>query len=179
MKERAFHPEAAEEYAQAAEHYGRITPGQGMRFYDQIEGILLDVRRQPPRFRFLDPPIRRHFFTVFPYAVLYVDQPERVLIIAVMPMNRRPGYWQNGSKRSRQAAAPNTGERNYPARPLPPANLAEESMAGQVDHALSGFTTGLPKAPSIVRSSRWRSNIISRNDNPAGRERKDGFRGRL
>jgi hypothetical protein len=26
--------------------------------------------------------------------VLYVDQPERVLIIAVMHMKRRPGYWK-------------------------------------------------------------------------------------
>ena len=41
-----------------------------------------------------DPLIRRHFSDVFPYAVIYVDQPDRVPIIAVMHMKRRPGYWR-------------------------------------------------------------------------------------
>jgi hypothetical protein len=37
--------------------------------------------------------IRRHLSDVFPYTVLYVDLPDRVLIIAVMHMKRRPSYW--------------------------------------------------------------------------------------
>lgn len=94
MKAHAFHPEADEEYAQAADYYARIDPKLGKRFYDQIEGLILDIRCQPERFRLFDPPIRRHFSKVFPYAVLYVEQLERVLIIAVMHMKRRPGYWR-------------------------------------------------------------------------------------
>jgi toxin ParE1/3/4 len=94
VKARALHPEADEEYAQAAEYYARIDPELGKRFYDQIEGLILDIRRQPQRFRLFDPPIRRHFSNVFPYAVLYVDQPDRVLIITIMHMKRRPGYWR-------------------------------------------------------------------------------------
>ena len=53
------------------------------------------MRQNPERFRLFDAPIRRHFSDVFPYAVLYVDQPDRVLIIAVMHMKRRPGYWKH------------------------------------------------------------------------------------
>lgn len=94
MKPRAFHPEANAEYALAAEYYARINPELGKRFYDQIEGLILDIQRQPQRFRLFDPPIRRHFSTVFPYAVFYVDQPDRVLILTVMHMKRRPGYWR-------------------------------------------------------------------------------------
>ena len=66
----------------------------GRRFYEQIERLILDIRRQPQRFRMFDPLIRRHFSDVFPYAVIYVDQPDRVPIIAVMHMKRRPGYWR-------------------------------------------------------------------------------------
>jgi toxin ParE1/3/4 len=95
VKAHAFHAEANEEYAQVAEYYARIDPELSKRFYDQIEGLILDIRRQPQLFRLFDPPIRRHFSKVFPYAVLYVDQPDRVLIIAVMHMKRRPGYWRN------------------------------------------------------------------------------------
>ena len=62
--------------------------------HDQIEGLILDIRRQPQRFRLFDPHIRRHFSHVFPYAVLYVDQPDRVLIVTIMHMKRRPGYWR-------------------------------------------------------------------------------------
>ncbi len=70
MKARAFHPQADGEYAKAVEYYARINSQLGGRFYDHIEGLILDIRRQPQRFRLFDPPIRRHFSTVFPYAVL-------------------------------------------------------------------------------------------------------------
>jgi plasmid stabilization system protein ParE len=95
VKPRAFHPEADEEYANAAEYYTRIEPELGQRFYDEIERLILDLRRQPERFGLFDHPIRRHFSDLFPYAVLYVDQPDRVLIVAVMHMKRRPGYWKH------------------------------------------------------------------------------------
>lgn len=94
MKPHAFHPAADEEYTQAAEYYAGINPELGRRFYDQLECLIQDIRRDPQRYRLFDPPIRRHFSDVFPYAVLYVDQPDRVLVIAVMHMKRRPGYWR-------------------------------------------------------------------------------------
>ena len=94
MKPHAFHPAADEEYTRAAEHYAGINPELGRRFYDQVERLIQDIRRHPQHYRLFDPPIRRHFSDVFPYAVLYVDQPDRVLVIAVMHMSRRPGYWR-------------------------------------------------------------------------------------
>lgn len=95
MKPHAFHPAAGEEYAAAAAHYARINPELGGRFFDEIERLIRDVRRQPDRFRVFDPPVRRHLSTVFPYSVLYLDQPDRVWIVAVMHGKRRPGYWRN------------------------------------------------------------------------------------
>lgn len=94
MKPHAFHPAADEEYTQAAEYYAGINPELGRRCYDQVEGLIRDIRRHPQQYRLFDPPIRRHFSDVFPYAVLYVDQSDRVLVIAVMHMKRRPGYWR-------------------------------------------------------------------------------------
>ena len=95
MKRRAFHPEADGEYGQAAEYYARIDPELGRRFYDEMERLILDVRKYPQRFPIFDQPVRRHFSDVFPYGVLYVDQPERVLVVAVMHMKRRPDYWRD------------------------------------------------------------------------------------
>lgn len=94
MKPHAFHPEAAEEYTEAAAYYARISPALGGRFYDEMERLIEDIRQYPDRFRLFDPPVRRHFSDVFPYAMIYLDQPDRIWIVAVMHFKRRPGYWK-------------------------------------------------------------------------------------
>jgi plasmid stabilization system protein ParE len=95
VKPHVFHPEANREYTEAAEYYARIQGELGGRFYDEVEGLILDIRRQPDRFRQFDAPARRHFSDVFPYAVIYLDEPDRVWIVAVMHMKRQPGYWRD------------------------------------------------------------------------------------
>ena len=95
MKPHVFHPEAAEEYAAAANYYVRISSELGGRFYDEMEQLIQDIRRDPKRFRHFDPPARRHFSNVFPYAVIYVEQPDRIWILAMMHMKRCPGYWKS------------------------------------------------------------------------------------
>ncbi len=94
MKPHAFHPEAEQEYVQAAEYYTAVDPELGGRFYDDMERLIQAVREDPKRFRRFDPPAQRHFGNVFPYAVVYVEQPDRIWILAMMHMKRRPGYWK-------------------------------------------------------------------------------------
>jgi plasmid stabilization system protein ParE len=94
VKRHVFHPEAEQEYTDAANWYFRISPELAGRFYDEVERLILEVRTQPQRFRIFDSTVRRHFSTVFPYAVLYIDQPDRIWVVAVMHMKRRPGYWR-------------------------------------------------------------------------------------
>ena len=95
MKPPAFHPEAEQKYAQAAKYYSEVDPDLGGRFYDEMERLIQDVRRDPKRFRHFYPPAQRHFSTVFPYAVIYVEQPDRIWILAMMHLKRRPGYWKS------------------------------------------------------------------------------------
>ena len=92
MKPHAFHPEAGEEYQQAAEYYAAIAPELAARFYDEIERIIVEVRRQPDRFSRFSPPARRALARRFPYSVVYLDGPDRVWIVALMHAKRRPGY---------------------------------------------------------------------------------------
>ncbi len=93
MKRHVFHPEAEAEYVEAARYYAGVDPVLAGRFFDEMEGLILEIRRQPERFRLFDPPSRRHFSNVFPYAVIYLDEPDRIWIVAVMHMKRLPGYW--------------------------------------------------------------------------------------
>jgi toxin ParE1/3/4 len=100
VKPHAFHPEAEAEYAEAAEYYAQVYPELGGRFYDEMERLIQVIRREPVRFLPFDPPARRHFSNVFPYAVIYVEQPDRIWILAMMHMSRRPGYWSSSENRA-------------------------------------------------------------------------------
>ncbi|KAF0179293.1 MAG: Plasmid stabilization system protein [Limisphaerales bacterium] len=94
MKPHVFHPAAEEEYTEAARYYGGFEAELGGRFYDEMERLIREVRSQPMRFWMFDPPVRRHLSTVFPYAVVYLEQPDRIWIVAVMHCKRKPGYWR-------------------------------------------------------------------------------------
>jgi toxin ParE1/3/4 len=98
VKRYQLHPEARIEYLDAAAYYSDITAELGGRFYDEIEALISDVRRRPLTYPIYDAPVRRHLSQVFPYSILYRDEPDRVFIVAVMNMRRKPGYWKSRLK---------------------------------------------------------------------------------
>lgn len=55
--------EAEEEHAAAAEYYACISPALGVRFYEEIERLILEVRTRPTLYRRHVGEIRRHFST--------------------------------------------------------------------------------------------------------------------
>jgi len=88
------HPEADEEFAEAVRHYSEISPELGVRFYREMERLLREVCESPERFWKFDPPARRHLSQDFPFAIIYLEKPEHIWIVAVMHMQRQPGYWK-------------------------------------------------------------------------------------
>jgi hypothetical protein len=66
VKPHAFHPQAGEEYTQAAQHYAAISPELGVSFYHEIEQLIVQVRRHPDRFWRFSPPARRALARKFP-----------------------------------------------------------------------------------------------------------------
>ena len=94
MKSYVFRAEAASEYADAKAYYAGIHQELGRRFEMEIEALIHVICQYPQRYRQYDPPMRRHFSKAFPYAVIYLEEEERILIFAVAHMSRRPGYWK-------------------------------------------------------------------------------------
>lgn len=94
MKPYVFHPAADAEYAAAATYYATADGELGVRFYNEMERLIREVRQQPERFWLFDPPARRHRSSAFPYAVVGLEQPDRIWIVAVMHGKQRPGYWR-------------------------------------------------------------------------------------
>ena len=89
-----LHPEADEEFAAAVLYYSEISPELGVRFYREMERLLREACAAPERFWKFDPPARRHLSGDFPYAIIFLEKPEHIWIVAMMHLKRRPGYWR-------------------------------------------------------------------------------------
>ncbi len=89
-----FHPEALEEYREAALYYAERDPALALKFLDTVEDAIRRILESPERYRILDEDVRRCLTHVFPYAVLFTIEPESILIVAVMHCSREPGYWK-------------------------------------------------------------------------------------
>jgi toxin ParE1/3/4 len=90
-----FHPEALEEYQQAALWYSQREPQVALQFVGTIEEGIRRVVEAPTRWRIVEDDIRRCLTRVFPYAILYTIEKDYVLIVAVMHCSRKPGYWKH------------------------------------------------------------------------------------
>jgi hypothetical protein len=93
-----FHRLAEAEFAEAAQHYSEKSPDLGVRFYTTIMELIHEVRETPQRYRVILSPCRRHFRLPFPYAVIYLERPDDVFIVAVSPFKREQGYWRDRLK---------------------------------------------------------------------------------
>ena len=89
-----FHPEALEEYREAAHWYGNREPKLALRFVGEVEDSIRGILAAPERLRTIDEDVRRCLTHVFPYSILYTIEPEFVLIVAVAHCAREPGYWK-------------------------------------------------------------------------------------
>lgn len=94
MKRAVFHPEASQEYLEAIEYHAAVSVELGERFDSEIQRLVGEITRDPQRFFRFHPPVQRVLSPEFPYSVVYLDQLDRVWIVAVMHPKRRPGYWK-------------------------------------------------------------------------------------
>jgi len=90
----AFHPEALAEFEAAADFYSERQTGLELRFIDAVQSAIRRICDSPERWSIFDGDIRRILVHVFPYAVLYVAEPDCINIIAIMHCSRQPGYWK-------------------------------------------------------------------------------------
>ena len=90
-----LHPAADEEFSEAVAYYAAIDVSLGQRFHLEMERLMRKVCAHPKSFRQFDPPARRHFSSCFPYGIIYLELDDRLWIVAVMHMKRKPGYWKS------------------------------------------------------------------------------------
>ena len=93
MKRVAFDPDARAEFLAAVEYYEECKNGLGRRFRTAVEMELGNIEIMPFRYRVLHTPFRRCLMPKFPYAIIFVIEPDFILIVALAHTKRKPGYW--------------------------------------------------------------------------------------
>lgn len=95
MKPCWFHPEALAEADHAAAFYKEQQLGLEVRFLEALNDTISRIRRNPLLYRLIEGNIRKCRITRFPYGVIYSATKDRVDVIAIMHLKRRPGYWKS------------------------------------------------------------------------------------
>jgi toxin ParE1/3/4 len=89
-----FHPDARLEYREAAAFYETRRPGLGAAFTIEVEAAIERALQNPKSWRAIEQDVRRCLTHTFPYGILYTIEGDSILIVAVMHLHRRPGYWR-------------------------------------------------------------------------------------
>ena len=84
---------AEEEMREAAEYYERQTRGLGHEFLAEVQRTVERIVENPRLGHIVRRSIRRRLTLKFPFGILYRIDPHEIVIIAVMHLRRRPGYW--------------------------------------------------------------------------------------
>ncbi|MFP4687239.1 MAG: type II toxin-antitoxin system RelE/ParE family toxin [bacterium] len=90
-----FHPEAETELNISVEYYENIEPGLGVDFASEIYQAIHRAISFPEAWAILRGNVRRVLVGRFPYGVLYVTENDHLTVLAVMHLNKKPGYWKN------------------------------------------------------------------------------------
>lgn len=89
-----FLPAAEVELLHEVEYYGRVRAGAGVRFKELVQASVLKAARLPlggaPTFG----GTRAMLVKGFPFSVVYRVSDDEILIVAIAPHRKQPGYWR-------------------------------------------------------------------------------------
>lgn len=84
---------ATAEVDEAFWYYEGQRSGLGLDFIFDLKACSERIVRYPQAWQPFELETRRCRLTKFPYAAIYVEKPNLILIVAVMHLHREPKYW--------------------------------------------------------------------------------------
>ena len=78
----------------ARRFYARVSAALAGRFMADLDDAVARVSAHPQAWSPHVHGTRVCRFRTFPYSLVYVEEPARVVVVAVAHDRRRPGYWQ-------------------------------------------------------------------------------------
>ena len=89
-----FHSEARNEFFEAADYDEEQVVGLGDDFIDEVEKVLDVIEQQPASGTKITKTERRFLVSRFPYGIIYSIEEDQIIVLAVMNLRRKPGYWK-------------------------------------------------------------------------------------
>ena len=90
-----FHPDAESEFNDSMAYYDSQKEGLGMEFAEEIYATIQRILQFPLSWTQISKGCRRCITKRFPFGVIYSIKEDLIFIIAIMPLSRKPGYWEN------------------------------------------------------------------------------------
>jgi len=98
VKPVVFLLQAEEEMIEAAMYYESRASGLGVDYLSEIERAVSAIAESPGAWPIIEDKLRRRLVRRFPFGILYHDDPEEIVIVAIAHLHRRPGYWRKRIK---------------------------------------------------------------------------------
>ena len=95
----SFHADAEKELNDAIDYYNECQNGLGHEFAEEVYSSIRNIISFPQAWAPLSPNTRRCLTNRFPYGVIYQITENEIFIIAVMQLNKEPGYWATREKK--------------------------------------------------------------------------------
>jgi plasmid stabilization system protein ParE len=90
-----FHTEAEAEYLGALRWYQERSPQAAESLAAEVGRAIERIRHAPDRWARYQGDSRRFLRHQFPFAIIHLALPDRILILVVAHGRRRPGYWKS------------------------------------------------------------------------------------
>ena len=89
-----FRPPAERELREAYTWYERRVPGLGSEFMRAVDVCVQIIRRNPDIYPVMYKEVRQGIMKRFPYSMLYLVVPNRIIVVSVFHSSRDPKVWQ-------------------------------------------------------------------------------------
>jgi len=94
MKPVDIRAEAELDVVEAALWYEDEQGGLGGEFSLEVERTVSQISENPLRFRERELGVRMAMVDRFPYGLYFVDEPEKITLLAVLHLRRNPEVWK-------------------------------------------------------------------------------------
>jgi len=85
---------AEKQAAQARDWYESQLDGLGRRFVVELDHAIQKAHENPLHYQIVHRKIRRVLLRRFPYAVFFIEEPERVVVLAILHQYEDPAKWR-------------------------------------------------------------------------------------
>ncbi len=94
----SYHPEAENELIDAFRYYEERSGRLGERFLSEFDEAITKISTAPERWAVFEDDLRIYSMRRFPFAIYYLTEDDKLLILVVKHHSRRQVYWRDRLK---------------------------------------------------------------------------------